>query len=348
MRITKRISLVIVLLIITYALYTLISTGYFRTIENQFKGTIVKKIPLPGAEDITISYLDSFALISSTKRLIYPPTQEEQGGLYFMDLKGKSFSTKHLTESYNKPFAPHGISMIKKDSVYTIMAVNHTTKRHSIEVFRFDGQQISHVKSLTDPSMISPNDLVLIDNNRFYFTNDHGYTEGVGKFLEEYGGLSVSNVIYYDGKTFKEVANGIAYANGINFDPKRKLLFVASPRGFLIKVYNVRKNGSLDFIEDISCNTGVDNIEIDQYGNLWSGAHPNLLRFKAYAKGKKDTAPSEIIKIKYAGKNNYKVEKVYVEDGSIMSGSSVATSFGNLVITGNVMDDEFLILEKLD
>ncbi|KZS40764.1 hypothetical protein AWE51_07375 [Aquimarina aggregata] len=341
----KKIILALSLIVISFVAYTLISTGYFRTIEPHFNGEILKKIPLVGAEDITVSHIDGFALISSTDRKIYPPTKEEHGGLYSMDLTSGNFNLTHLTSSFSKSFAPHGISILKKDSTYIVMAVNHTPKGHSIEVFTKNKEQLIFEKSLIDSTMISPNDIVLVDENRFYFTNDHGYNEGFGKFMEEYGGLSVANVIYFDGKNYREVANGIAYANGINHDPKRQLLYVASPRGFLIKVYSIKQNGDLEFIEDIPCGTGVDNIEIDPQGNLWVGAHPNLLRFKAYAQGKKETSPSEILKISYREKNDYSVEKIYVEDGSTMSGSTVATPYEDLIITGNVMDKDFLILK---
>ncbi len=346
MRIIKRISLLILVLIIAFIAHTLISTGFFRTIENQFEGTIVKKIPLPGAEDITISESDGFALISSTNRGVYPPKEQEHGGLYAIDLKNGEFETTHLTASFLKPFAPHGISMIKRDSIYKIMAINHTPQGHSIEVFTKYKDNLVFEKSITDPSLISPNDIVLIDENRFYFTNDHGYAKGVGKFLEEYAGLSVSNVMYFDGINFREVADGIAYANGINFDPKRNLLYVASPRKFLVKVYSRKNDGALEFIEDIPCGTGVDNIEIDKKGNLWIGGHPNLLRFKAYAQGKKETSPSELIMITYHGKADYSIETIYIGDGSAMSGSTIAAPYEDLIFTGNVMDDEFLILKK--
>jgi arylesterase / paraoxonase len=236
--------------------------------------------------------------------------------------------------------------MIKTDSTYKIMAINHTPQGHFIEIFKLNGEQLTFEKTLTDASMISPNDVVMIDENRFYFTNDHKYTKGFGRYIEDYAGYAASNVIFFDGENYREVAKGIAYANGINFDAKRNLLFVASPRKFLIKVFSVKTNGDLEFIEDIDCNTGVDNIEFDTEGNLWVGAHPNLLRFAAYAKGKEDTSPSEIIKITYKNKNNYTVETIYMEDGSEMSASTVAAPFGNFLITGNVMDDEFLILKK--
>ncbi|MCF6295792.1 MAG: SMP-30/gluconolactonase/LRE family protein [Flavobacteriaceae bacterium] len=346
MRLTKKILLIVLVLIIAFIANILISTGFFRTVENKFEGDIVKKIALPGAEDITVSTIDGFALISSTNRGIFPPTENEVGGLYLMDLKKGTFNVKPLTSNFKKSFAPHGISMFKKDSTYKVMAINHTLKGHSIEVFTLNGETLTFEKTLTDDSMVSPNDIVLLDENRFYFTNDHKYTEGIGRFIEDYAGLSISNVIYFDGENYIEVAKGIAYANGINFDANRNLLFVASPRKFLIKVYSKNTDGSLAFIEDIPCGTGVDNIEFDTEGNLWVGAHPNLLRFASYAKGKKDTSPSEIIKIEYKGKNDYTIETIYLDDGKAMSASTVAAPFGNLILTGNVMDDEFLILKK--
>jgi len=348
MRLLKKIILIVLVLIIVFIANILISTGFFRTVENKFDGEIVKKIALPGAEDITVSAIDSFALISSTNRGVFPPVEENKGGLYLMELKSGKFNIKHLTSSLTKSFAPHGISIFKTDSTYKVVAINHTSFGHSIEVFTLNGEILSLEKSLIDDSMISPNDIVLIDENRFYFTNDHGYTKGLGRFFEEYAGTSVANVVYFDGENYIEVASRIAYANGINFDAKRNLLFVASPRKFLVKVYSINTDDSLDFIEDIPCGTGVDNIEIDTEGNLWIGAHPNLLRFKAYAKGKKDTSPSEIIKIEYRGKNDYTVETVYMEDGTVMSASTVAAPFGNLILTGNVMDDKFLILKRND
>lgn len=343
---TKRILFVVLVAILAFVFHTLNSTGFFRTVKNYSKGKTIKVVPIKGAEDMTISYTDSFAIISATNREVYPPKKEEKGALYLMNLDTQEFNTVLLTQSFNQPFAPHGITMLKKDSTYTIMAINHTTTGHSIEVFGLVNNSLSFKKSITHASLKSPNDLVMLNENQFYFTNDHGYTEGIGKVFEEYLGLAVSNVIYFDGNEFTEVAKGIAYANGINFDPTRNLVYVASPREFAIKVYTRNEDGTLAFIEDIPCETGVDNIEIDQNGNLWTAGHPNLLRFKSYAKGKKDTAPSEILKITYRGKNDYTVEQIYVNDGSEMSGSSVATSFKNLVLTGNVMDDHFLILKR--
>ncbi len=189
--------------------------------------------------------------------------------------------------------------MFQKDDVYTIAAINHTLEGEFIEIFTLEGTKLTHQKTLDNELIFSPNDIVFIDENRFYYTNDHKYKEGLNRLSEDYLGREISNVVYFDGQNYTEVANGIAYANGINFDAKRNLVFVASPRKFLVKVYQKNEDNSLTFIENIDCKTGVDNIEFDESNNLWIGSHPNLLHFAAYAKGKEEYSPSEIIKIDY-------------------------------------------------
>ena len=250
MRIFKRIALLLLIILLIFVGHVLISTGFFRTIVPKFDGKIIAKIPLKGAEDIMISHIDSFALISSTNRLAYPTDAQEKGGLFLIDLKANNFEPIPLTNDFNQPFAPHGISFFKKDNAYLVMAINHTTQGHSIEVFELKNKRMKHIKTLKHPSMISPNDIVMVDEKRFYFTNDHGYTKGLGKLVEEYAGIAISNVVYFDSNDYQEVAKGIAYANGINYDRERNLIYVASPRSFLVKVYSKQQDGSLSFIEN--------------------------------------------------------------------------------------------------
>ena len=346
MKFKKRIFIATAILLLLFVANIFISTGFFRPIENKFDGELIQKINIEGAEDITISKKDSFAIMSSTIRNKIPSTIQESGGLYFIDLKADSYNPILLTQGFKKPFAPHGISIFQKENLTTIAAINHTDKGEFIEIFTLVDKQLTHQKTLKNEQIFSPNDIVLLDENRFYFTNDHKYKNGIQRLSEDYLGLSISNVIYFDGKNYTEVASGIAYANGINLDAKRNLVFVASPRKFLIKVYQKNEDNTLTFIEDIDCKTGVDNIEFDENNDLWIGAHPNLLHFASYAKGDKKTSPSEIIKIKYTKKNDYKIEQIYMDDGSKMSASTVAAPLGNIILAGSVMDSHFIVLKR--
>jgi arylesterase/paraoxonase len=346
MKLLKKTSIILLVVLTVFVVNIFVSTGFFRTITNNFNGIIVKEVKLPGAEDITISTQDSFALISSTNRNPLNSNEEDFGELFYMELESGNFHLTNLTSNFDQHFAPHGISMFKVDSIYKVIAVNHTLKGHSLEVFNLKGNSLTFEKTLTHPLIKSPNDVVLINKNQFYLTNDHKYTKGIKQLFEDYLGLALSNIIYFDGENYREVANKISYANGINFDATRNLIFVASTRKFLVKVYKKEQNGDLSFIEDIFCGTGVDNIELDSEGNLYIGAHPNLLRFALYAKEKKETTPSEIIKISYRGKNDYTIEQLYLDDGKTMSGSTVAAPYKKLILTGNAMDPKFLILKN--
>ena len=122
-------------------------------------------------------------------------------------------------------------------------------------------------------------------------------------------------------------------------------MYIASTRKFAVNVYNRTENGNLAFIETISCKTGVDNIELDENADLWIGCHPSLLAYQSYSQGKKDKAPSEILKINYKNKGDYTVNSVFVDDGTNISGMATASVFKHFIFTGNVMDDHFLVLK---
>ena len=80
-------------------------------------------------------------------------------------------------------------------------------------------------------------------------------------------------------------------------------------------------------------------------GAIWSGAHPDLMTFSAYAAGKKPIAPSEILKI-YLSDQQLKQTTVWLDKGETMSASSVAIPFGEYLFLGNVMDSKMLVLKK--
>ena len=339
--------LVLLVLVAAYGFYIVYSSGFFRNIEPYFDGEVLAKISIPGAEDMQADRDAGFIIISSDDRAGRRDGRKVQGHLYKMKLDSINAEPIRLTANFKKQFYPHGISMIRtSDSTHRIFAINHVGADHSIEVFNLQGDSLTHNKTLTDPAMISPNDLVALGPNEFYFTNDHKHTEGTKRMAEDYLGLRLSNVVYFDGTDYQEVDSGIAYANGINYDAQRSLLFVASPRDFLVKVYQRNADGSLDFIENIDCGTGVDNIEFDVDGKLWIGSHPSLLTFSSYAAGKREISPSEIVVIDYRGESDYEVSSVFMEDGTNMSAATVAVTYNDLIFFGNVMDEEFLILRR--
>ncbi len=347
----KKIALVIGLLILAIAAFvgfTFQTTGYFRKIEpvNNFGG-VYSTVNLPGVEDMALARADSLLILSVDDRAARRDGKEGSHGLYMVDLRDENFTPVSLTDEIDFPFFPHGISIYQLDSAkYGLMAINHVEGKHTVESFLLEGKKLTHLKTIKGTLLISPNDLVMMSAEAFYYSNDHGYTSKSGVFAENYLGVKASNVGFFDGNSFRIVAEDIAYANGIQYDFEKNLLYVASPRGFLVRVFEVLLTGDLNLIEDIEVGTGVDNIELDESGKLWIGCHPNLMTFAAYAAGEKEIAPSEVITIEYQKGGGAKMESVWVDSGESMSASTVAVPFGNYLFIGNVMDQKALVLKK--
>lgn len=328
--------------------YTFYSTGYFREVEavNNF-GPTYAELELPGVEDMAIARADSLLILSVDDRASRRQGKSGLHGLYLVDLKNESFKAVELTKDFPFPFFPHGISIYPLDSgAYRLMAINHVDGKHSVESFLLSGNKLQHIESITGSELMSPNDLVLISPEAFYYSNDHGSTSSLGIFAENYLGAKLANVGYYDGNSFRIVAEDLAYPNGLAFDETKNLLFVASSRGFLVPVFSRKEDGTLAKIEDIDTETGVDNIELDENGKLWIGCHPNLMTFAAYASGKKEISPSEIITLDYREGEAPEQQIIWTDPGSQMSASSVAIPFGEYLFLGNVMDRKMLILKK--
>lgn len=342
------VSSVILLFIVGFVFHILISTGFFRTIENEMNGKIVGNIPIAGVEDFTIDEDDNFGVFIAYDRAAERDgkPQKDDGiyGIYFLN---DTFEIKKLNQNFKKPLALHGISLIQLDSNHHKLFVINHAGGESIEVFDlYHRDSLVHEKTLQSKFIFSPNDIVAISETAFYFTNDKYYGSKIGNLFENYSGIAKCETVYFDGENYRIVNDNLAYANGINYDKNRNLMYVASPRGFLVAVFKRLENGDLEHLENIDCGTGVDNIEFDKDGNLLIGCHPNLLAFKSFQKGKAETAPSEIIKIAYRKKGDFDLKRIYVNDGNDISASTVAPIYKDLMFVGSVFDNHVLILKN--
>ena len=347
------ILLAAMLLLAGYVINLMYETGYYRDIEHLSPGQIESYINVPGAEDLAISRPERFLLISSDDRSGRRDGQKSQGGIYRVSLDDPQLTPKLLTGSFTKRLHPHGISLFQLDSAtYRLLVINHVGDfrdmglghtKHYIEEFLLRGDTLIHQKTYEDELILHPNDVVAIGPVQFYFTNSQGARNKLEVYTENYLGWSKSSVVFYDGVSFRKVDDKLPYANGINYDPDRNLIFVTTSRDFQLRVYDRIAGGALEIKELVDCGTGVDNIEIDDSGILWIGAHPDLLTFASFAAGRKNVAPSEVIKVLYREQDS-KVETVYMDDGTEVSASSVAIPFGDRLFIGNVMDSRFPVI----
>ena len=323
-----------------FIIKTLNDAGEFKQISPHFDGSCISIIGSVGAEDITILN-NGLAIISSDDRRQTLAGKPVKGAIFSYDLTADSPFLINLTKELDIDFHPHGISVYEKgEGTFVMAVVNHSQKGNSIEIFEYGDAGLIHEGTITDPLLISPNDLVFINEAQLYITNDHGNSSKWGKAIEEYLQLARSNVLFYDGNEFTTIIKQLGYANGINVSGDGNILYVAETIGKKISEYAIDKNSNaLTFIKSTYLNSGVDNIELDKEGNLWIGSHPKLLTFTRHAKNSDTFSPSQVFKVSL-GDNN-RVDEVYLNDGGKLSGSSVAAVWENNLLIGPVLEDHF-------
>ena len=327
-----------------FAIQLFYLAGQFKTLEPHFGGVCTQVAGLVGAEDIVIHPRTGIAYISANDRRSVRAGGPGRGAIYAYDLKAGSPRPQNLTPAAGEDFQPHGIDLyIGDDGREVLYVINHAGGRQAIEIYDLVGIKLLHRETLSDPLLVTPNDLVAVGHDRLYVTNDHANQAGFPRLLEDYLRRSISTVVYYDGERFVEAASGIRYPNGVNVSPDGRTLFVGSTTGHSVFVFGIEpESGALNERGEIPIGSGVDNIDIDEAGSLWIGAHPKLLTFVEHAGDASRLAPSQVIRVSAPETDSPVVEEIFLSLGADLSGSSVGAVHGDRLLVGAVLDDGIL------
>jgi len=336
-------ALFILLAIIGLTLRTLWYAGSFKSLRPHSNGEMIIIPGMAGAEDITIDRSVGKALVSSYDRRKVFAGESVKGGIYLLDFQAQPPAFVELTADFDQPdFRPHGISLFvdAADRTKWVFAVNHRESGNFVEIFQFLDTALVHVESVASDLFVSPNDVAGVGKRQFYFTNDHDGKGGISHY-KDFLRIGTGQLGYYDGEKAGILDDGLRYANGVNTSADGKYLFVALTTDGSINVY---EREPFRKVNEIDCGTGVDNIELDESGNLWVGAHPKMLAFLSHAKDPAKRSPSQILKISFTDPAApAQAGEVYLSDGNPFSGSSVAAVFQNYILMGTVFEDGVLL-----
>ncbi len=338
------VAAVIVLAVGGFALHLVWAAGQFKTLEPHFSGACTPVPGLLGAEDVTVHPGTGIAYVSATDRRSVMAGGPGRGAIYAYDLMSESPRPKNLTPDADEDFRPHGLSLyIGDDGRNSLYVINHAAGRPTIEIYDLLGSALLHRGTLSDPLVVTPNDVVAVGHDRLYITNDHANASGLARTLEDYLRRSISTVVYYDGGHFSVAASGIRYPNGINVSRNGERLYVASTTGGVVLVFRIDpESGGLEERGAIPIGSGVDNIEVDADGDLWIGAHAKLLTFVQHADDASRLAPSQVIRVSGPDADSPSVEEIFLSLGEDLSGSSVGSVYADRLLVGSVFDDGIL------
>lgn len=256
-------------------------------------------------------------------------------------------------------FNPHGFSIARVGGKSLLYVISHAKpsakiKQNNIEVYEIQGSNLLHVKTISGPELVSPNDCFATPDGDVFFTND----SGKGSYLAEKMFRKKKSTIYCvkADVTRHLVGSKMAYANGIYVidtgiigdwilkaptgqdtvqykyldmyvsTVQQKALFKKSTvveMGDLDKLYNNKPSNILPVF-------GQDNIT--RNGNLFVVAcHPKPIKFLKHAVNPKKLSPTHVYTVDIT---TGQYQCIFADDGSRVSTGSTAILYkGKLYVS---------------
>lgn len=337
--------IVAILLLLSFFIVRLfVQQGEFQTIVAQSEYDC-KAMQAPyGPEDMFADYDTGIVYISATPRGDQDKDGNAKGNIFTLDMNDATASIQTTNIDFGAKFKPHGISLIKlADGSKRLFAISHREATTSVvEIFDVDGTKLSHVKTIEGLTG-GLNSIVALDDERFYATQD-GSQRGVSTLVNGIFGLELAEVIYYDGAKSSVVADGFAYANGLELSADGKQLYVADTlnRDLTFFERDLSTN-MLTKTGDLYMGAGIDNIRRNQDGSFFIGGHPKMFSSFFYMSGSKAMAPSVVFHaVPPKDGTGGELRVVYLEEGELMSATSGAVQFGDKMFVASIVDNHIL------
>lgn len=348
-RMALAVLLLLALLVAGFLLRLAWLGGVFTRIRPHFAGRCRLVEGPVGPEDLTIDAPARRAIISAADRRAEAAGRPVPGGIWSYPLDAVDALPVNLTPGATLYLQPHGISLWREpDGRAALFVVNHPAAghgwpAHTIEVFDLAGDALVHRATLTDPRLVMPNDLVAVALDRFYVTNTHAHPPGRLQTLETYLQRRGAQVLHYGLGGFSTAIPDLVFPNGINVSPDGRTVYVAAVTWRSVLVYD--RDPATDVLTargSIPIGSGGDNIEVDDQGALWIGAHPKLLAVPRHAADPTVPAPAQVLRVSADGRT---VDEVYLNDGQPIAAASVAARFANRLLIGQIFGNGFLDCE---
>ncbi|HTM78476.1 MAG TPA: hypothetical protein VL133_12705, partial [Devosia sp.] len=254
-----------------------------------------------------------------------------------------------------KDFHPRGIGLLASPNGQglLLMAVNRRASPSS-QGHRFSIDSFEVANPHTAPALvaqgtiaggllINPQDVAVAGPGMFYVANGTAGANPVLHTLQTYGVMAGGDVLYFNGMTFKVVADGLYGTRSLVLAPDGQHLIVG---GLLSRDLNVFQresfSGTLTEGKPLGLAAGPQMITVDPHGDLWVAGHANLARWRAFAADRSKPSSSQVFRVNLRDGVPQSAQQVYGNDGAQIGGASVAAASGKHLLIGSTLDGRLL------
>jgi hypothetical protein len=291
---------------------------------------------VPGIEDMEAANGKVFVAVASARG------PDARDGIYVLK-DGKLIKLAGTP----KDFHPRGISIYHGPGggLYLFAVNRRSTGKFSVDTFEItagDNPALTPQGTIEGGLLTDPQDVAAAGPGTFYVSNNSARSN-LTKQLAGYGLLPASEVLYFNGVTFRSVADGLYGARGLVLSPEGSHLLVASLTTRSIKSFNRDVfSGALNEADSLTLAAAPEKLSLDSYGQIWATGHANLFRWRAFAGDQQARDTSQVFRVSLLNGVPQDSSQIYGSRGSEIAAASVAVSSAQGLLIGSSLDGKLL------
>ncbi|HEY8254016.1 MAG TPA: hypothetical protein VIG39_05210 [Rhizomicrobium sp.] len=338
LRTGRGVAIMTVVALVVFVGRALWANGLFASVPTGFAGSCKTQAAVPGIEDMEAAGGKVFVAVASARG------PDGRDGIYvFKDGKlGKLAGTP-------KDFHPRGISIFHGPggSLYLFAVNRRSSGRFSIDSFEIaqDDTVLTPQGTIEGGLLTDPQDVAAAGPGAFYVSNNSAKSN-LTKQLAGYGLLPASEVLYFNGMSFRSVADGLYGARGLVLAPDGTHLLVASLTTRSIKSFTRDVfSGALNEADSLTLAAAPEKLSLDSYGQVWAAGHGNLFHWRAFAGNPQARDSSQVFRVSLLNGLPQDASQIYGSrgsDGSEIAAASVAVSSAQGLLIGSSLDGKLL------
>ncbi|MBW8708110.1 MAG: ATP-binding cassette domain-containing protein, partial [Alphaproteobacteria bacterium] len=352
-RIGRALAMLGIVVLVSATARAVWSNGVFSSVPTGFLGSCKVAGAVPGVQDMEAANGMAFISVASARG----PSVGD--GIYAMPLAGGAL---RKLAGAPRDFHPRGIGLYRTPDGkgLFLMAVNRRSGGASARAGATNNNGRFSIDSfeVTDPAgtpalvaqgtveggmLINPQDVAVASPGSFYVANGTAGKNPLLHIPQTYGVIPGGNVLFFNGMTFKEVADGLYGTRSLILTGGGTHLVVGGLLSRSLTSFSREPfTGALTETGTLLVGAGPERLSLDGQGQLWVGGHANLMDWRAFNADPSKRAPSQLFRVSLVNGVPQEATQVYGNDGGELAGASVGIAAGNRLLIGSSLDTKLL------
>ncbi|KAJ8318831.1 hypothetical protein KUTeg_003922 [Tegillarca granosa] len=252
-----------------------------------------------GSEDMEtlangLTFITSGVILPSFSEMAkkYYRDHKVRGRIFLFDFNNpdKNAVELKITGDLNQTdFVPHGIGSWQDPSSgrLLIYVVNHGSLDDTIEKFEYidDKKELKHLHTYKDPAIYFVNDVAVLEEEKFYFTNFAYFRNRIGGLIEALLQINSGYIVYFDGTKYTKVSDGYFLANGLALSLNKQYIYLCTANKDM-KIFERKDNGELILKQVLMLHmdtsgsnaTGITELFLDNGHTLYASSSASLYK----------------------------------------------------------------------